>query len=316
MNMNMKKQDFRYVQFPLYLLRHLHFNKDQAIEDIFNAGVYRYREKMDKSTFNAFKEALFAYLEGKLPDELRDALKTHIDNGSLTLPKYREGIRPATDHIFDNKLLEFLLNKHDDLERSALEYYQVVKALVEYHDPKGELHESVKRVITNGRRINQSIPKGEPMPMIKVDHLISFYKRKVEEFELVKLTAYIGIKSILGQKKFCKTNKEHILARMFGFKSTSCVPEELPESIQQLYSKYSTRRKMDTLIKQIEEDWHLKFYSKKNIRGIWVGKENVSYKELIFKAEESKSKSKAEAIKQEKKKAYDDVKKELKNNNG
>ena len=72
--------------------------------------------------------------------------------------------------------------------------------------------------------------------MAKIDTLLEFKNKDKTEFELAQYLAYMAINSIIGKKQYVITNKNHILARMFGFAKYSLVTDKVKET--PLFKKY------------------------------------------------------------------------------
>jgi hypothetical protein len=70
----------------------------------------------------------------------------------------------------------------------------------------------------------------------------------------MKYMAYLAIKSILGKKKWIKTTKEHIIARMFGFNTYQDLKIEINQYpiLKSLEEKYSRRRQMDKIFDELQ----------------------------------------------------------------
>jgi hypothetical protein len=134
-------------------------------------------------------------------------------------------------------------------------------------------------------------PDNEVMPMIGIHILLHFRDNDKTENEIAQLLAYIGIRSILGQKKYMKTNKQHIIARMFGYSSVKVLQDA--ES-NELMKKYSTRYHYEKIIKSLAVEWNVCTYSNRT-RGIFVSIAiNFPLVKLIEIAEQKK-RSKREA---------------------
>lgn len=106
--------------------------------------------------------------------------------------------------------------------------------------------------------------------MIGQDKLREFFEDDTKtEFEVMTFAVYLAIRSILGTKKFCRTTKEMILARAFGFRNM----EELKKNPPALFEKYSKRYWVDKLLAGVSGDtWGIHVYStNEGLRGLYVG---------------------------------------------
>jgi hypothetical protein len=114
------------------------------------------------------------------------------------------------------------------------------------------------------------------------------------EFEQAQLLAYIAINSIIGTKKYTKTNRKHIVSRMFGYASFSKMSEK---ELSEIQNKYLTRYHFDRVILHLELNWNICTYSNK-MRGIYISMKNkFPLDELIALAEKRKQSNRITELK-------------------
>lgn len=154
-----------------------------------------------------------------------------------------------------------------------------------------------KKGIETAKEILLSFPSNPPMTGIEKEMLFDYYKNHKEDYSLVCLGAFLGIKSIIGTKPYCKTNKRHIHARMFGYPSVS----DIKFNLTPLEKKYQTRWHMDKVLLELQENWHLKCYSNHQ-RGMYISLD-LNLKELAIISEKNKYKTKRQQLKAQKEKA-------------
>ena len=155
--------------------------------------------------------------------------------------------------------------------------------------------EEVRKIAND---VEQLIEKGEPMPMINIKHLLDYIGRDKSEKEKAQLAAYIAIRSIIGKRQYCKTNKLHIIARMFGYASYKIIPELITQATKELMTKYSNRYHYEKTLQELELNWHVVTYGY-HVHGLYVGV-NVSLDTLSLAAETRKRKNKLAKLKLEK----------------
>ncbi|NCB84745.1 MAG: hypothetical protein EOM44_09700 [Bacteroidia bacterium] len=179
----------------------------------------------------------------------------------------------------------FVFAKNNELDENEISEYFGIEG-------------NYSRAYEKGKAIAEQIPVKEPIPMIDKDKLFEYQNNEKSEFELLKFAVTIGMKSILGTKPYCKTTKEMIFCRAFGFKNM----HELEESTPKLFVKYFNRWQTDKILNEIEiENWNLFRYSSKNMRGIYIAKKRkISLEKLIEMVEEKNKKRKIEELKNEK----------------
>ena len=142
-----------------------------------------------------------------------------------------------------------------------------------------------------GKELYNSISENEAITGIEANILLDYKNNEKTEFEKVVLLAYLSIKSILGTKTYCKTNKELLFSRMSGStKTTSSINNELV--------KYLTRYNFEKIITELSYDWNLKYYSYYT-KGFYVSFKLTSA-ELITKGEANRQSNRIKFLKSEK----------------
>jgi hypothetical protein len=137
---------------------------------------------------------------------------------------------------------------------------------------------------------------------INNDILFDYLKNDKTEFQIAAFCAFCAVRSILGKKVFCKTNKALIHARMFGYRSA----KQLPDKMTEIQKKYLNRYHMDKLIQELELNWHLKLFGG-HCRGFYLSFD-LSHCDLAMEHNKAKKKVKVDALKEKKKAALDFVK--------
>ena len=156
--------------------------------------------------------------------------------------------------------------------------------------------------IDKAKSILIKLPPPYPVFGFELDILWDFYKNQKEEHEKFILAAFLGIKSILGAKAYCKTNKAHVYARMLGYDSINELPIELTDEQR----KYQLRWHMDKLLLQLQLSWHLKVISNRQ-RGMYISFD-LDLEKLAVISEKNKLKNKLSAFQELKAKAIERAK--------
>lgn len=158
---------------------------------------------------------------------------------------------------------------------------------------------SVKTAISNAERILYKMPGKYPTVGIEKEMYFDFYKNEKSDFDIICLSAFLGIRSILGKKPYDKTNKSLIHARMFG-----CITaKNLPSKLTPLQEKYKIRWHMDKLMEELQINWHLRVLWNHN-RGFYLSFD-LSYDEMALIIEKEKQITKIQQLKELKKKAIE-----------
>lgn len=178
-------------------------------------------------------------------------------------------VKNTMDSIMNYALFKSVERFSGDLENrlsSAAEYMGITF---------GDLWQAYDK----GQIINDNLPPKTPMTSVSKDIVFDFYKNEKTEFETACFLAFSGIRSIIQTKPFVMTNKAFIHARMFGYRS----PKEMAE-MTPIEAKYSTRRRMDRITKELQDNWYLKMFANHS-RGMYLGFEKVTLKDLAFECE-------------------------------
>jgi len=284
----------KYFQFPLFLMRDLTTNKEQALNNIIRYGLYSMSLKIQTTIEDAAKQLMYCYYRDRasLPKNLEGKMGLYINHKQLTLDEDYNGFNGETfnPELEIEQLLEIFKT---DLEFQAkvIDFYKIRQAYKAI-GVTGDYTNAVRV----GKQIQNSIPKGEPMPMMNKNQLFEFRDNDKKEFDLMLFAINIGIRSIIGQKSYSKTNKKMILCRAFGYSSVKHLPDIMPE----LFHKYSGRYHFDRLLKMILiGNWNIISYAEK-MRGMYVGfKSKITKEKLAEIAEMNKYKAKIEALKAE-----------------
>ncbi len=295
----MKKEDEKYVQFPLFLIREMFIDKKEAIEKIFNYGIYNYSTKYHYQKREVAKQLIY--------DNYRGNLSTILEFQIKALESDIIGIDECA--VFDNKgeydpsfelfELERIFSVNDELYKNAVEHYQMHMAFKSLG-----ITGNIEQTIKSAKEIERQLPEHEPMPMISKTHLFNFRDNVKSEIEIAQFVAYIALRSIIGGKRqYAKTNKLHIVSRMFGYASHKHLPKKLTPAIKELLKKYSHRYHIDKVLQHLELNWNVLTYSN-NIRGMYVAMENkISIDALALAAETKKQKNRINELKNAKAKA-------------
>jgi hypothetical protein len=303
----------RYLQFPLFLIREMLVNKEDTINKILMYGIYKYSTKFSYSVEDASKNLMYYYYRKKreLTGFLSKEIERFINSDLLVLDEDYNGFQGTEfEPVFELEQLETIFETETEFLNRVIEFYQMQ---LSYNSLgiSGNIEQSLKI----GKEIEKQIQAGEPQPMISKSLLFDFRDKEKSEFDLIQLVAYIAIKSILGKKQYAKTNKNHIVSRMFGYPSIKHLPDKQKPGLKELIEKYSCRYHIDKVLLNLELNWKIITYSN-NIRGMYVAMENkISIDALALIAETKKQTAKVEALKQQKKEATQKALMQLKINN-
>lgn len=174
-----------------------------------------------------------------------------------------------------NAIMDYAIYKHakslngtmNDRMKAAAHYFGITLGYI-------------KGSIENGQELHESIHPRSPMTGINKDLLFDFYDGNQSINEIVVLLAHLAIKSILGQKSFCRVTNDYLLCRMAGYPGMNDM-EALPDYL----SPYATRRRMDNIKSELQKSYGLQIYARYT-RGFFVS-DTLDLEHLI-KAVETK----------------------------
>lgn len=166
---------------------------------------------------------------------------------------------------------------------------------------------SIPSSLKNGKSLYNST-YGNNSPKVGLSMMIfwDFYKNEKTEFDKICLLCFLGLKSIIGRKSFCKVTNLYLWARMDGKANTIVSVNELSNEV----IKYANRYQSETIKNELILNWHLIYYSRYT-RGFYVSFK-MSLEDLIFEAEKKrksiKEKQQKEIQKEALKKALERLK--------
>lgn len=151
---------------------------------------------------------------------------------------------------------------------------------------------SDKHSLDNGKLLYNSVPNNSPKVGLNLSIWWDFYKNEKTEFDKVCLLGFLAIKSILGNKSYCKVTNLYLWARMDGKTNTIEEVSELSNEIR----KYANRYQTENIKNELILNWHLIYYSRYT-RGFYVSLK-MSLEDLIFEAEKKRKSIKDKQQKQ------------------
>lgn len=290
-----------YIKVPVCFLKGIFENKEKALNNAIIYGIVEYAYTIKVIKENVIKQLFYDYKRGKLCLDLKESLEKleSIDEAAFYSDydgfefdgfTHPEGFDKLVieKNLYNNAIINFRLH-------TAKNYFD------EKNKSKDNLYNEYMEICSKDN--DRSV-----FGMVKVNHLFTFRDEDKSIDDIFELCAYIGAKSIIGKKEYIKTNKEHLLARIFGFKKADKASKEMYHKII-LYEKYSKRYHFDNLKVQLE-NWGFYTYSQRT-RGFYLfDKNKISLEQLLIKLSNvPASKSKKKKIEEKRlreKKARDD----------
>jgi len=264
-------QSSEYIIFPISLLGQVFKGDKSCFEDMLIYGVMKMAKHIQINPDNALGLCVYDCIEGEtVPKSITAFIKEMgIDRYAL----FGTYGYPACQDLYED--WEKFTKRNND---EAFEYGTIRRA-IHYLGLTGKVFDIRKRYYEI-ESSNEQITV-----MIKQQMIFSYLKEDKSEYDLATFCIYASIKSILGKNKVVKTNKEMIIKRAFG-------------DNQEMAEKYSTRRKFDKIMSNLELDWGVSRYAER-MRGFFVST-SLPMKELAFIAEERRKENRLKKLKQEK----------------
>lgn len=268
-----KKERYKYFRVPISMLRGLADDPKETSLKCAYYGVYSLTQtkKVTNKEERTFVEQ-FVYAYYNEPDsltmELAEKMEEAIDEGMFHADADHKGFRAGKGRKLnvDSEVHDLERIFEDDKEfKEMVVMFGKAKDAFQFYGMKKDFRD----IFMWGMEMEKQIPPKSPMVMIGQDKLREFYSEEKTELEIMTFAVYLAIRSILGTKKFCRTTKEMILARAFGFRNM----EELKKNPPALFEKYSKRYWVDKLLAGVSGDtWGIHVYStNEGLRGLYVG---------------------------------------------
>lgn len=146
---------------------------------------------------------------------------------------------------------------------------------------------NIERSYERGAELLEEFETAKVFVGINSEIFWNFYNNEKTQFEWECLAAFLALKSILGNKTFCKSNNALLYARMSG-----------NETVKDLHSLSFSRFHRDKIILKLELEWNVKYYSRYT-KGFYFGID-TTLEDLIFFAEDRRESFKAKELKKSK----------------
>lgn len=263
------KEKYKYFRVPVNLLQGLAESKKETLLNCAYYGVFSLTQtkKVTEKDEQVFIEQ-FVYAYYNTPDtltaELMEKMDEYTENGMFT---------PDFDHkgfTASGKRKLNVNNEICELDRIFYNDAEFKDLVIEYGKLKDAFNfYGIKLDVGILDWIQEmDIPDNSPMLMIPQQKLNEFLSDDTKtELDVMTFATYLAIRSILGKKTYCRTTKEMILARAFGFRNMA----ELNQNPPALYAKYSKRYWIDKLLTEVRE-WNIHLYStNEGLRGVYIG---------------------------------------------
>lgn len=246
-------KDARYVPFPLFLIADLPGN----LNDVFDYGIFKFARTIEASDLNTvYRQVLYGYYRGKLTGILAGKIGKLVERDIFIPDEDYNGFSgDGREFAPDTGIDEFMEagENNADFKETCIEYWQVHQAMSVLR-----INGSLDGIISSARKTQKKVDEWEKKwgkdvtVMMSIAMMFEYYKKPKSEYEIDLLKAFLGIKSILGNKQLVGTTKDYVLLRMTGARKKDLLPDLLGKpGIKQLHNKYSRRYQTDKLLSEL-----------------------------------------------------------------
>lgn len=188
-----------------------------------------------------------------------------------------------------NNIMDYAVYAHGHRNLEYGDEIQIFKASAKHF---GITFNNLKKSYNNGEVLYNSLGDGNPMVGIEKDMCFDYYKNYKTDFQKRCLLGYLGIRSILMDKAYCKTTNDFWFSRMDG-KASKTNKDNLSKEIQEFYNEYQAKK----IKNELSVHWNLKTYSRYT-RGFYVSLK-LSLEDLVFHAEKKRKSYQEKKLKKE-----------------
>lgn len=160
-----------------------------------------------------------------------------------------------------------------------------------------------KYALSNGKELYTKYKTSKVFTGLNTDIFWDFYKNDKTDYHWECLFTFLAFKSIIGKKKYVKTNNQLLFTRMAG--------KEKVKEYQSLKGFDFTRYRLDKIKTELQINWGLKYYSRYT-KGFYAGFD-IDFETLVYEAEKRKESMKINILKTNKKNALDKALEKIKN---
>jgi hypothetical protein len=271
------EKEFSYVQFPLCLIRET-YKKDieSSLRLILRFGIMNYATKLKYNLYDVAKQVCYYYYRKQdiIQNSIIKKIQKAIDEDLFTPDEDYNGFAGDTFQPDDNisEILKLFESDPQFKEDSILHYRLHLCTSINHLGISIASNDSLIKSYNTALLIKKNFEEKygpDAMPFCKKSMLFEFIENP-KDIDLFR--AYIGIKSLIGQKVYVTTHKTVILLRLMGCKSNESLKAFLKSNkdAKIIYDKYSVRRQIDKLFLRLMEKGFIIVLSKKHESRIYI----------------------------------------------
>jgi len=292
-------EQYKYVQFPLCLMMET-YKKDieSALRFILRYGIMYYAIRLKYDLRDVAKQTAYYYYRKQdvIQVSIIEKLNAAIDKDLFTLDEDYNGFSGETFQPDDNisEILK-LFESDQKFKNDCILNYQIhLCTSTDHLNVSIATNDSLIKTYDKTLRLQKKFEDmfgPDAMPFCKKSMLFDFIENPKD---IALFRAYIGIKSLIGQKIYVATHKTVVLCRMLGCKSNESLQSFIKgnKDAKEIYDKYSGRKRMNNLLYKLMERGFIIVLSKKHESRIYITaklKNPAEFAAAILKDREKKN---------------------------
>lgn len=269
-----KEGSYTYIWFPISYLRALPFDITGTIDKIAIYGLTKLAIKYieDAKEDDVMRCLIYALYRRPetITNELNNLLSAY-EFGCVGMDEDYEGfILGKFSPEEEYKELRPIIRDNPSLYREMTKLYGADKAC--YAIGLKKTPYAISQILNE---IDSFVEPSGVRASAKLQTILDLQDSRFDDEFFIAQLVFIAIKSIVGTKKFVKTNWEMIIARTLGFANYPNLKEFIAENGLKEEGEYirhtlSKRRQRDNIITNLQYHHRLKYYSAKGIRGFYI----------------------------------------------
>jgi len=269
---------FSYIQFPNCLLMETYQEDiESGLRLILRYGLMHYASKLKYDIQEVARQTAYYYYRKKeiLQSSITDRIKEAISKKQFTIDEDHEGFQGQGSESSQNiQELTRLFDIDPGFRDECILHYQIHLATSDNQlSVRVASNDSIIESFRSAEHIKQDFENKfgpDAFPSCKTDMIFDFI-RDPGEIDLFR--AYIGILSLIGQRKFISTSKPVILSRMLGCKSKAAFEYYSGNPLfRETVLKYSKRYQMDKLLMSLAEKKFIMYLARKHESIVYVSR--------------------------------------------
>jgi len=269
----MVEKEYRYIQFPLCLLKETYTDPVKGIDLILAYGIVNFALKQKFNMHDVVRQLFYDYYRNSETMELWLYRRIQaLEDGEMIILDEAGRFVEGKFIFAEPEDIEYVIEqiKSDpEIKEAMILHYQLHQAM-NFLNIELWPFDVIIKLYAEAKTIQADFEHKygpDAMPTCKLSQLIDF-KSKPKDIDLLR--AYIACRSIIGLKSFATTHKNSIVRRMIGAKTEEALQDLLDENTHPTYALYSKRYYFDKLRNTLCARGFLMFLSKPHSRAIYI----------------------------------------------